>query len=234
VDLDDFCGEAAEERLRDLAWLGPRVFRHEAVIEEVMRSAPVLPARFATLFTSTASLRRFILEHRSSIEGFFAELGDKQEWGVKGLLERGGRGVSGVPRPALRSVSPGSRYFEEKRIEAQFERDFASRLKAFCRRAAAALGELAGDFRERKVPAPANGAAGAELLLNWAFLVSPEATGDFRRMLDELNGEAFPGLSLALTGPWPPYSFAPDLSGEPNLSGALKDPGTLKQAISAI
>jgi hypothetical protein len=50
--------------------------------------------------------------------------------------------------------------------------------------------------------------------LNWAFLLSPAALEDFRVRLDRFNvGEAFPGLMLALTGPWPPYSFAPDLSG---------------------
>ena len=57
VELGEFCGESAEACLQDLAWLGPRVCRHEAVIEEVMRQAPVLPARFATLFTSLDSLR---------------------------------------------------------------------------------------------------------------------------------------------------------------------------------
>ena len=27
------------------------------------------------------------------------------------------------------------------------------------------------------------------------------------------GGEAFPGLILTPAGPWPPYSFVPDLSG---------------------
>src|ERR1035441_9534100 len=49
VELAEFCGESAEARLQDLAWLGPRVCRHESVIEEFMRHGPVLPARFATL-----------------------------------------------------------------------------------------------------------------------------------------------------------------------------------------
>jgi hypothetical protein len=54
---------------------------------------------------------------------------------------------------------------------------------------------------------------GAEVVLNWAFLVSPAALDEFRGRLARLNGaEAFPGLMLTLTGPWPPYSFVPDLS----------------------
>ena len=54
-----------------------------------MSRVPVLPARFATLFTSIDSLQRFVLEHREAITGFFAQLGDQREWAVKGLLDRG-------------------------------------------------------------------------------------------------------------------------------------------------
>jgi hypothetical protein len=86
-----FRGEEAEARLRDLSWLGPRACRHEAVIEEAMRHGPVLPARFATLFASADSLRGFVLRHRSAIAGFFSEIGDQQEWAVKGLLVRARR-----------------------------------------------------------------------------------------------------------------------------------------------
>ena len=40
AELEEFCGESAEARLQDLAWLGPRVCRHEAVIEEVNEPGP--------------------------------------------------------------------------------------------------------------------------------------------------------------------------------------------------
>jgi len=220
VELDDFRGEPAEARLQDLAWLGPRVCRHEAVIEEVMSQAPVLPARFATLFTSLDSLERSVLAHQEAISGFFTQLGGQQEWAVKGLLDRPGAleklaaSIQPAPEAPALDASPGARYFEEKRIRAQWERDFHLRLKEFCQRAAAALAAHAGGFRERKALAPLAEGTGAEAVLNWAFLLSPRALEDFRVRLDRLNGgEAFPGLLLTLTGPWPPYSFAPDLSG---------------------
>jgi len=216
VDLEEFCGESAEARLQDLAWLGPRACRHEAVIEELMSRTPVLPARFATLFTSFDNVRQSVLAHQEAIAGFFARLGDQQEWAVKGLLDRAGAlerlGSSGQePAPG---ASPGARYFQEKRNKAQLERDFSLRLREFCRRAAAALGTHAGDFRECKVLAPAAAGTDAEVVWNWAFLLSPAALVDVRARLDRFNGaDAFPGLMMALAGPWPPYSFAPDLSG---------------------
>ena len=221
AELEEFCGEAADAHLQDLAWLGPRVCRHEAVIEEINNRVPVLPARFATLFTSWDSLQRFVVEHRDAVIGFFTRLGGQREWAVKGLLDRGlaleGPGSAGRPAVDARApaASPGARYFDEKRIKAQWERDFNLRLREFCRRAAAALAEHAGSFRERKVPAPVEAATGAEAVLNWAFLVSPPALDEFRECLARFNqGEAFPGLTLTLTGPWPPYSFVPDLTVE--------------------
>jgi len=218
VQRGEFVGDAAEACLEDLAWLGPRVCRHEAAIEEVMSQTPVLPARFAILFTSIDSLKQSVLEHLEAITGFFAQLGDKQEWAVKGLLNRSDAlRRLGLPSQLAAEegapvTSPGAQYFQKKRIEAQWERDFNFRLKEFCRRAAATLAAHAGNFRERKVLVPATAGTDAEVVLNWAFLLSPTALDEFRGLLEQLNGgEAFPGLMLALTGPWPPYSFVPNL-----------------------
>ena len=203
VEVGDFSGEAGEAQLEDLTWLGPRVLRHQAVIEAVMSRSPVLPARFATLFTSVERIGESVVEHQAAIGRFFAELGDQQEWGVKGILDRAG----GPRHPA---ASTGAQYFEEKRAKIQLERDFNFQLKDFCRRAAAELGATSGGFRERKVALW--GDPGAEVVLNWAFLLAPGALDEFRAKLDQLNREVFSGLALKLSGPWPPYSFAPDLS----------------------
>jgi len=162
-------------------------------------------------------VQQSVLARREAITGFFAQLGDQQEWAVQGLLDRAGalRGLvaSVQAAEATAATSPGARYFQEKRIQAQCERDLNLRLKEHCRRVAAVLGTESGGFRERRVPGPGAVGSDAEVVLNWAFLVSPEALLDFRRRLDQFNGaEGFPGLTLTVTGPWPPYSFAPNLS----------------------
>ena len=217
VALEEFLGESAEAHLQDLVWLGPRVCSHEAVIEQIMSLTSVLPARFATIFSSLDSLKQFVLEHREAIAGFFADLDGKQEWAVKGLLDRAlaleKLGQSTVQEQLL-NVSPGMRYFQEKRLKIQLEREFNQRLRAFCQQTAAAMAVHTGGFMERKVLASVAGETEGEVVSNWAFLLSPGALDNFRDNLERFNdGKAFPGLKLALTGPWPPYSFAPDLSG---------------------
>ena len=220
VELEEFCGDSAEARLQDLAWLGPRVCRHEAVIEEVMSQAPVLPARFATLFTSIDSLKRSVHEHREAIAGFFAGLGDQQEWAVKGLLDRTGRteklglvgsahgGRAGARRIPRRAILPGEA--DQGAVGTGFQPSVERVLPAGSGGAGGVRRRISGNAKYwRRCAAETD----AEVVLNWAFLVSPAALDDFRARLERLNGgEAFPGLKLTLTGPWPPYSFVPDLS----------------------
>lgn len=215
VPLQEFCGETAEGRLRDLAWLAPRACGHQAILEQVMRQSPVLPARFATLFASLDSLQKFVLEHRDTIAEFFSGLGDKREWAVKGLLNRtsaretllsGPRGEPGV------STSPGTLYFREQRLRAEGNRKLAQWLRETCQGAALELREHAAGFRERKVWQQGEGDRDAEVILNWAFLLAPSAEADFQRCVERLNAaRASHGLSVVLSGPWPAYSFAPAL-----------------------
>src|SRR5215212_4177038 len=48
---------------------------------------------------------------------------------------------------------------------------------------------------------------GSELVLSAAYLVPREAIDDFNAQVARLGGD-HPDVTLACTGPWPPYSFA--------------------------
>jgi len=181
--LDEFVGPAAEARLQDLSWLGPRVCRHEAVIEQAMSRAAVLPARFATLFTTLESLESYVLERREAIAGFFAQLGDRQEWAVKGLLDR-----ATALEGALRKLSKPRRWRIVRRGALLRAEAHQSPGGAGVQSAAAGalpadglgLSATAGGFRERKAMPPEEG--GAEAVLNWAFLLAPAEIAEFRAL----------------------------------------------------
>jgi hypothetical protein len=50
------------------------------------------------------------------------------------------------------------------------------------------------------------------MFFNGAFLVPPTAVEGLQNLLAELNGRFDPqGMRFDLSGPWPPYSFAPAL-----------------------
>jgi hypothetical protein len=219
VLLQDFCGPAAELRMQELAWVGPRAFRHEAVVEQVMRHSPVLPARFGTLFSSQESLAEFLDMHRKTISQFLERVADQEEWSAKGLLDRKQAvqalmsGSLAAQQEQLAALPPGIRYFQEQRIRAGAEKELSLWLNETCRQVASDLMKQASDFRECQVVPREPPESGTEVVLNWAFLLPRGASAAFRLRINQVNaGHATTGLVFELSGPWPPYRFVPPLS----------------------
>jgi hypothetical protein len=221
VRLEDFCGGAAELRMQDLAWVGPRALRHEAVVEEVMRHSPVLPARFGTLFSSQERLAEFLDRHCAAISQFLERVAEQEEWSVRGLLDRrqAGHALTSASLAAqeaqLAALPPGTRYFREQRIRQASEKELSLWLDETYRQVASDLMKPASDFRELQVVPCERLESGIEVVLNWALLLPRGATAAFRSRIDQLNANhARKGLVFGLSGPWPPYRFVPSLSME--------------------
>jgi hypothetical protein len=150
-------------------------------------------------------------KHHGAISKFLDQVTDKDEWAVKGLLDRARAKDELLPiilaRQAgqLASLSPGVRYFQEQRMRAGLEKELNSWLK-----------EVYKDFCERRVLSREATGSEREMVLNWAFLVPRDVVADFRAGIDRANEKhAQRGLVFELTGPWPPYSFSPSLETDP-------------------
>jgi len=221
VPVEDFCGPEAEERMRDLTWIGPRVIRHQEVVAGVMRHSPVLPARFGTIFASLANLEKVLQRHHDTIAGFLERLTDQEEWAVKGLLDR--RGVKEklfslkLAREAesLEALSPGKRYFEEQRLRAGIDQELQRWLQEVCREVWTDLRNCAAEVRERRLLSREATGGDQDMVWNWAFLVPEKAVPALKARIRDVNSQyADHGLRLDCTGPWPPYSFCPALDME--------------------
>ena len=219
VPLEDFCGPAAELRMQELAWVGPRALRHEAVVEQVMRQSPVLPVRFGTLFSSQESLVEFLTTHRTRISQFLERVTGREEWAMRGLLHRKQAGEALISarlragEAQLAILPPGTRYFQEQRIRAAVEKELGLWLKETCRQVANDLMTQASDSRECQVVPLESSQSGTEVVVNWAFLLPRDAIPAFRLRVDQVNDNlASRGLVFELSGPWPPYRFVPPLS----------------------
>jgi len=219
VTPEEFCGPTAERQLQDLAWLGPRAFRHEAVIEEVMTQSPVLPVRFGTLFSSLNALTDFMAAHRETIVEFLTRVTGHGEWSVKGLLQRklAQRTVVSSRRSKqqaqLAAIPEGRRYFVEQRIQRHAQQELSLWLEQTSRQLAGDLAANALEFRECRVVSRELWEDGVEEVLNWAFLLPNSAITGFRQRLDRTNLEfSQSGLRFELSGPWPPFRFVPALS----------------------
>jgi hypothetical protein len=222
VPVADFSGPEAEERLRDLTWIGPRAIRHQEVVAGLMRHSPVLPARFGTIFASLANLEKMLQRHHDSIDGFLTRITDQEEWAVKGLLDRQGAQEKlfslNLAREAesLEALPPGKRYFEERRLRAAGKQELQRWLQKVCREVWADLRNCAGEARERRLLSREVTGGDQDMVWNWALLVPEKAVPDFQaRLRDAKERYAGHGLGLECTGPWPPYSFTPALDMEP-------------------
>jgi hypothetical protein len=220
VSQSEFCGPAGEKNLQDLAWVAPRACRHEEVLERVMRLGAVLPARFGTLFSSTASLEGFMRQQETPIVRFLERVSGQEEWALKGFLDQGRAEAESLAdrrseEPCRPSLSPGAAYLLEEGLRLQAREALDDRLAEMCGKLLEELNLLATEIVARRILAPQTPKAGREMVLNWALLL-PAAAADFRGRIERANGEKNRGgLALEVSGPWPPYSFCPVLQTEP-------------------
>ena len=222
VGREEFCGLEAEARMQDLAWVGPRACRHEAVVETTMRFSPVLPARFATLFSSLESMEEFLQKHHASICRFLDRVAGKDEWAVKGMLDRK-KAKEAIfsaslarQKQDLSCLSPGMRYLREQRVLAGLEEELNRWLEETCQGVLEDLRQAEATFQRRPVLPLSAGKEDKEMVLNCAFLVPRSVVENFRRRIQKGNARhAERGLLFELSGPWPPYSFSSSLWRNP-------------------
>jgi hypothetical protein len=220
VEQTEFCGPAGEKNLHDLAWLAPRVCRHEAVLEQVMRFGAVLPARFGTLFSSTASLEDFMRQHGAVMGRFLESVRGRQEWAVKGFFDQARAEAQWLARrragpPSLSELSPGLAYLQDQSLRLQAREALDDRLARACGDLLKDLNALASRIVPRRILVCEAPEAGREMVLNWALLLPAAGVGGLRERVGRATAEHHPeGLAFEVSGPWPPYSFCPVLEDE--------------------
>ncbi len=229
VSQSEFCGPAGEENLHNLAWLAPRVCRHQAVLEQVMHLGAVLPARFGTLFSSTARLEDFMCQHGAVMGRFLERVGDQQEWAVKGFFDQARAEAQWLARrrseePSPSTASPGLAYLHDQNLLLQARDDLDDRLARACGALLRELNALAPKIVPRRILARETPGATGEMVLNWALLLPSAALAEFRGRVQRANSAQNPaGLAFEISGPWPPYSFCPVLEDKPALEHALEE-----------
>ena len=231
VSLCEFGGDAAQAVAQDPQWLIPRACRHQQVVEEVMRAGPVLPVRFGTIFSSGKILERFLVEKSGEVARVLDWLSDKQEWAVKGFvdLDRAKEWLI-ASDPVLAEHrrrlpdAPGARYFQQKRLEAKTEEAMRLWRRGVVDHVRALLVPHAVDACPLR-PQPKNlSGCDAEMIFNAAYLLPRSNLDTFRERVAGASATyAEQGLSLELTGPWPPYNFCPPWrEGQDEALGVLR------------
>jgi Gas vesicle synthesis protein GvpL/GvpF len=212
VKAEEFTQEVIDRRAGDLEWLGAIGYRHQDVISTLMKSTAVVPLRAFTLFSSEEALRAYLYDNADALRKVLARLDGKQEWTLQVEFEPQKWSESLVMRvPSLRdlhsqieSATAGKAFLlrkklddERKRASAEAEKDVLAEIER------AVLDtlrcETVAETRERR--------DGAFPQINVLIDRDEEAQlqGLHAELISRYEAE---GVTLALTGPWPPYTFA--------------------------
>jgi hypothetical protein len=218
VNIEDFSGPEAQEKMEDLAWVAPRALRHEDVVLSAMEQGPVLPVRFGTVFSSIEAAAEPLRQRQDVLMKFFQDTIDKKEWTLKGYVDRPqARARMTAARLAaekeqLAGLSPGKRYFLEQKIKGAVDKDAAIWLKEMERDILRVAHEASVGFSECRLQSRDITGREEEMFFHGAFLVPDASMEDMQRLLSDWNtAHESQGLCLELSGPWPPYHFAPVL-----------------------
>ena len=223
VSVDEFVGPESESNLQDISWIAPRAAFHEKIIELCSQGIPVLPARFGAIYSTLDVLDEFILKNYPEITSFFEKVAAKQEWAIKGFLNKN-KLVKKLSNVALdrdselsENLDPGAKYFYKKKIEAKTKLEINSQINEMLQTIVEKTGSKAADFYQRKVQSKEATGREEEMVANWAYLVPDRSLDEFlsnfkQCKLDYKNQ----GIELEVSGPWPPFSFCPvlEMAGE--------------------
>jgi hypothetical protein len=218
VHLEDFTGPEAQQKMEDLAWIGPRALHHEEVVLSAMEQGPVLPVRFGTVFSSLAAAAEPLRQRQDVLMKFFQDTIDKKEWTLKGYVDRPqARARMTAARLAaekeqLAGLSPGKRYFSEQKIKGAVDKDVAIWLKEMERDILRVAREASVGFSECRLHSRDVTGRNEEMFFHGALLVPDGSATNLQGITNEWNTRhEVQGLQIELSGPWPPYHFAPAL-----------------------
>ncbi len=212
----EFSAEALQRNLNDLNWLSGVARAHESVLEQTLAVTTLVPLRLCTLYESAESVQRMLeLEHDAFVEAL-NKFSGRQEWGVKVLLDRDkllaqararSDKVSGLENEPP-SEGAGGAYMLRRRLD-RHVRELADVLATqVADQVHARLQDWAIDAVTQPPQNPKLSGHEGEMLLNAAYLVEAERTGELRQLVSELEAHhAALGARIELTGPWPPYNF---------------------------
>jgi hypothetical protein len=210
VDAREFSSEALEPRLEDLQEVELLARAHERVLDAALQDGDVLPFRMCTLYESDHAVRRLLLERSAELHATIERLAGKTEWGVKAFLDP----APPVPAGATVEAASGTDYLARRRAA----RDDVERLRDA---ADAAVASIHAQLEERASAAQLSSpqdrrltGRDEDMVLNGAYLVPRGAWEAFAERIETLREQHAPdGLTLELTGPWPPYHFVDGSSG---------------------
>ena len=212
VSADEFSQDVIDRRAGDLEWLGAIGYRHQDVMSDLMKKTAIVPLRAFTLFSSEEALRSYLDEHREQLSKTLARLEGKQEWTLRIELEPSKWSEAITGRVAslrnlqneIAAATPGKAFLLNKKLDDEKRRASHAAeddlVKEIQQAVATKLNcETVAESRQRR--------DGAFPQIN--VLLNRDEESVLQDLRNELTARyQDEGVTLAVSGPWPPYTFA--------------------------
>ncbi len=206
LEESDYGPDVWRAHADDPQWLGQVAAEHNAVLEWIVDRTDVLPLRLPGLYDDRAELEAALADQAEEFGAALAAVDGHVEWGVKVFL------VQDAP-PAATDTSEeptsGRDYLLRKASEANRRQTARDERMTMLLDAHA---ELAESATHAVVNTPQDAALTGRqdpMLLNAAYLVARSERDNFLSLAEHLSERLWSrGMSVEVTGPWPPYNFA--------------------------
>lgn len=213
VALDEFGEAPLREHLGDMDWLERAARAHERVLDALLADETPIPMRLCSIYSDEQGLRAMLEREHDAYARALRDLRGSMEWGVKGFAEpdavaadtAAGAGTSG---------GEGRAYMDGRLAERRRREEARQALDAACAAVHDALAAASGAATALPPHRAEVAGRSAPMVLNGAYLVARADADAFAARVEEVQARYAPlGLSLELSGPWPPYNFVPGTIG---------------------
>lgn len=195
-------GAAAwREHAEDPHWLAQVAQEHHKVLTGLIENTDVLPMRLPAMYLDETHLHEVLAAEATFFRAALDAVHDYVEWGVQLFLSR--RAEIAVETPA------SGRDYLRRRSDAARQRDQdRARRQDLVQAAYAGLANVARQSTANPPQDPTLSGRGEPMLLNSAHLVSRHHEEPFFAAVQDVAARLSPeGITVEVSGPWPPYNF---------------------------
>jgi hypothetical protein len=211
VGLNEFGQDALRRNLEDLDWLSAKARAHDAVVSGIARSGPVIPVRMATVYFDDERVRHLLTNKRDAFVDALHRVSGRAELGVKAYAD-----PKGLAAQEARAEEPvtgnrsGTAYLLRRRRELTSEEEAYRFAAGEADRIHRTLMRCAVDGKRKPALDKSLSGRAAWTVLNGTYLVDEGLIDLFMETVSALE-KTTGRITLEVTGPWPPYSFAGDV-----------------------
>ncbi|OGO93627.1 MAG: hypothetical protein A2Y17_00780 [Clostridiales bacterium GWF2_38_85] len=214
VDLDEYSEEKMAGKGEDINWLKEKATDFMNVILEINSVIDIIPMKFLTIFTDSEHVKNMISDNSKLFAETFVKIIGNEEMSVKIYCDLKKYKDSCMDEEIknfekiLVGKSKGAAFFLKKKFESELDDKIQAKVYKIVNGIIDKVSAVAAETKSNKILAKEITGINIPMISNYAFLIKKENKELFKEQIDvSISDYEKSGLTIEMTGPWPPYSF---------------------------